>query len=104
MRLCLKYLVHLFKWRVGLGVWEVVFIPIPEEIEYSFFNFLFDVFWNSINDHLFTFQRESHSVPDMDFFCYNFTYFVPFGVIENRVTKINLMYFNGNCDYSICPD
>ena len=39
MSLCLKYLVHLFKWRINLGVWEVA-------------------------------------------------YFVPFGVIENRVTKL----------------
>ena len=30
------------------------------------------------------------------FFCYTFTYFVPFGVIENRVTKFNFKYFNGN--------
>ena len=32
-----------------------------------------------------------------------FNYFVPFGVIENRFTKINFKYFNGNCDYSSCP-
>ena len=25
------------------------------------------------------------------------TYFVPFGVIENRVTEVNSKYFNGNC-------
>ena len=25
------------------------------------------------------------------------TYFVPFGVIENRVTKVIFKYFNGNC-------
>ena len=37
------------------------------------------------------------------FFCYTFTYFVPFGVIKNRVTKISFKYFNGNCDYSSCP-
>ena len=27
--------------------WE--FFPVPGEIVYSFFNFLFDIFWNSIN-------------------------------------------------------
>ena len=51
------------------------------EIVYSF-NFLFDIFWCSIYlihvpqfgredlvyDYLFTCQRESHSVPDIDFF------------------------------------
>ena len=79
-RLCQKYLVHLSKWRNQLGVWEVFFLPGPEEILY-FFNILFDIFWNSTNsacvsklgekglvyDYLFTSQRESHSVPDMDF-------------------------------------
>ena len=28
--------------------------------------------------------------------CYTFTYFVPLGVIEKRVTKVNFKYFNGN--------
>ena len=36
-------------------------------------------------------------------FCYTLTYFIPFAVIEDRVTKINFKYFNGNCDYSSCP-
>ena len=36
-------------------------------------------------------------------FLLTFNYFVPFGVIENRFTKINFKYFNGNCDYSSCP-
>ena len=49
-------------------------------------------------DYLFTSQRESHSLPDRDFFCYTVAYFVPFWVIENRVTSINFKYFNGNCD------
>ena len=55
-----------------------------------------------VSDHIFTSQRESHSVPDMGFLL-TFNYFVPFGVIENRFTKINFKYFNGNCDYSSCP-
>ena len=114
MCLCLKYLVRPSKRRVELGVWEVVFFPVAEEIVSSFFNFLFDIFWNSVNlayasqpgeedlvyDYLFTTQREFHSDPD--FFCYTFTDFAPFGIIENRVIKINFKYFNGNCDYSSC--
>ena len=47
--LCLKYLVHPAKWRVKLGFCEVVFFPVIEEIVYYFFNFLFDIFWKSIN-------------------------------------------------------
>ena len=30
-------------------------------------------------------------------FYYGFTYSVPFGVIKNRVSKVNSKYFNGNC-------
>ena len=36
MPLCLKYLVQSFIWRVELGIWEVVFFFVPEEIVYSF--------------------------------------------------------------------
>ena len=43
-----------------------------------------------VYDYLFTFQFQ------IWIFCYTFTYFVPFGVTENRVTKVNLKYFNGN--------
>ena len=46
--------------------------------------------------------KKSHSVPDIGFLL-TFNYFVPFRVIENRFTKINFKYFNGNCDYSSCP-
>ena len=74
------------------------------------------IFWNSVNlayvlqlgskdsvsDYIFTSQKESHSVPDMGFLP-AFNYFVPFRVIENRFTKINFKYFNGNCDCSSCP-
>ena len=55
-----------------------------------------------VSDYIFISQRESHSVPDMHFLL-TFNYFVPFGVIENRFTKIKFKYFNGNCDYSSCP-
>ena len=82
MCICLKYLVHPSTWKVELGVWEVVFFPVPGEIVNSFFNFLFGIFWKNINlayvsqlaekdliyDCVFTSQRESHSVTDMDFF------------------------------------
>ena len=59
-----------------------MFFPVPEEIVYSFFNLLFGIFWKSINlayvsqlaekdlvyEYVFTSQRESHFVPNMDFF------------------------------------
>ena len=35
-------------------------------------------------------------------FLLTFNYFVPFGVIKLRFTKINFKYFNGYCDYSSC--
>ena len=105
-----KYLI------VELTVSEVVFFPVSEEIVYSFFSFSFLIFWNSINlvyvsqlgnedlvsDYIFTSQRESHSLSDMGFLL-TCNYFVPFGVIKNRFSKINIKYFNGNCDYSSCP-
>ena len=33
----------------------------------------------------------------------HYDYFVPFGIIQNRFTKIKFKYFNGNCDYSSWP-
>ena len=74
------------------------------------------IFWNSIiltyvsqlgnedlvYDYIFTSQKESHSVPDMGFWL-TFNDFVPFGVIENRFTKISFKYFNKKYDYSSCP-
>ena len=83
---------------------------------YILFSISFLIFWNSINlayvsqlgnkdlvsDYIFTSQRESHSVPDMGFLL-TFSCFVPFGVIENRFTKISFKYFNGNCDNFSCP-
>ena len=83
-----------------------------------FFQFTFWYIWNSVNlayvsqfgvedlvyNYRFTPQIESHSVPDIyGLFCFTFSYFIPFGVIENRVTKINCKYSNGNCDLSSCP-
>ena len=83
---------------------------------YILFSISILIFWNSINlaclsqlgnedlvsGYVFTTERESHSVPDMDFLL-TFSYFVPFGVIENRFPKINFKFFNRNCDYSSCP-
>ena len=45
----IKYLVRSSKWKVELDVWEVVFFPVREKIVYSFYNFVVDIFWNSIN-------------------------------------------------------
>ena len=83
---------------------------------YILFSIFFLIFWNSTNlayvsqlgneylvsDYISTSQRESHSPPDMVFLL-TFNYFVPFGVIKLRFTKINFKYFNGYCDYSSCP-
>ena len=65
-----------------LSFWEVWFLFIVlEEIVYSLFNFLFDILWNSIYlnnvpkfgwdlvyNHLFTSQRESHSLSNLEVF------------------------------------
>ena len=40
--------------------------------------------------------KESLTLFQIWIFYYIFTYFVPFGVIKNRVTKVNSNYFNGN--------
>ena len=83
---------------------------------YILFSISFLIFWDSIDlayasqlgnddlvsDYIFTSQKESHSVPNMGIL-QTFNYFVPFGVVENRFTKISFKYFNGNCDYSTCP-
>ena len=56
---------------------------------------MYDSLDNLVYNFLFTFQRESHSVPDMDIFYYTFNYFVPIGVFKDRVNKTNSKYFNG---------
>ena len=38
--------------------------------------------------------KESLPLFQIDFFYYTFTYFVPIGVTEDRVTKINPKYIN----------
>ena len=46
-------------------------------------------------------KRVSHC-SRYEFFLLNFNYFVPFGFIKNRFTKLIFKYFNRNCDYSSC--
>ena len=64
--------------------------PVPEEVVGSFFDILFGLNTYlayvskleeegvAVYNYLFTSQRESHSIPDRDFFCYTIAYFVPF--------------------------
>ena len=47
--------------------------------------------WLTIN---FLPLKESLYVRDMDLFYYTFTYFVPIGIVEDRVHKINSKYLN----------
>ena len=70
-------------WRVQLGVWEVCIFPVPEEVVCSYSISFFIYFGLNTNlayvsklgeegllvyDYLFNSQRESHFVPDRDFF------------------------------------
>ena len=52
---------------------------------------------------IFLLLKESLTLIRDMVFLLTFNYFVPFGVIENRFTKINFKYFNGNGDYSSFP-
>ena len=90
------------------------FFFVPEEIVYSFLNFVFDIFWNSIYlthvsqfgkedlvyDYLITSQRESDSVPDMDFFI------IPSLIMAqlelSRIELPTLSNLMENCNHSIC--
>ena len=93
-----------FKWRVEIGVWEVVFFSYSKGNCIFFFQF---PFWYISEQYKFdlciTAWRNGFGLQlsfylskrislrcRYGFFCYTFTYFVPFGVIENRVTKIAL--------------
>ena len=106
MCLCLKYLVQSSKWRVELSVWKVVFFPVPEEIAYYFLVYFWIVqiwpIYHSLEKRvwytiIFLPVKESLTLFQIWIFCYTFTYFVPFGVIKNRVTKVNSKYFKRNC-------
>ena len=97
---------------------SLIFIIIPEEIVYCLFNFLFDILWNRIylnyapkfeqedlvHNYFFTSQIDSHSVPDINFFCETFTYILPIGVIERRIYKSSTIILMGYFDLAICPD
>ena len=90
------------------------FFLVPQEIIYSFlvylgilqispmYHRLYQRVWFTIIFSLFTSQRESHSVPAMNFFIYTFTYFVPSGFIKNRVTQVNSKNFNGMFSHFSC--
>ena len=99
MHLKITFQYHWKRW--------LYFFFVPVEVVYSF-NFLIDVFWNSIcltfitqfgwkdlaYDYLFNFQRVS-LCSRYGFFYYTFTYFVPIWVIKDRVIKSNSKYLNG---------
>ena len=85
------------------------------QFQRKFFNFLFDILewykfglcitaWKQgFGFWLCFYLSKRVSLCSRHAFLLTFNYFVPFGVIENRFTKINFKYFNGNCDYSSCP-
>ena len=78
MRLWQKYLVCPSKSRAYLSVWEVVFFPVPEEFVCCFFQYSFWYILAYVSrlgedglvvyDYLFSYQRESQSVPDRNIF------------------------------------
>ena len=43
-----------------------------------------------------------HYVPNIDFFCFTLTYFVPIEVIKDKIIKIYSKCFMENCDRTIC--
>ena len=88
-------------------VWEVVFLPVPEVVYFSF-NILFDIFWDYIFDLYikiwrrgfglrlsFYLSKRASLCSRYGVFYYTFTYFVPIRLIEGGVTKINCKCFNG---------
>ena len=98
---------HMESWA---RTWEVVFFLFQRKL-YILFSISFLIyFWivqtwpmyhNLENRIWFTIillpLKEGLTLFQIWLFCYIFTYFVPFRVIENSVTKINFKYFNGNC-------
>ena len=83
---------------------EVVFFLVPEEIEYCFLVFFRTVqtstmYHNLDNRVWFTIiflpLKERFALFQSWIFHYTFTYFVPYGVIENRIAKVKSM--SGNC-------
>ena len=97
---------------------KVCILPIPEEVVCSFFNILFDAFWAKYKFGLcnktwkrgcgclqssFLPLKDSLALFQIGIFLLHYCLFRPIlCYIENRVTKINFRYFNGNCHYSSC--
>ena len=116
MCLCLKYLLRPCKWRVELGICFFLFqrklyilFSIPFLIYFGIVK-IWPMYHNLEKRISFTIiflpLKEGLTLFQIRIFfqvSYTFTYFVPFGVIKNRVIKINFKYFNGNYDYSSCP-
>ena len=110
-----KYLVHSTKWRVLARCLGGCIFSYSRGNFMFFLNIVFDIFWPKYKFGLciktwrrgfsclwlffYTSKRVSLCTR-YGFFCYTIANFVPFGVIENKVTKINFKYFNGNCEYS----
>ena len=83
MSLSLKYIAHSYKWRVGQMSASLHFLPVPEEIIYSFSVYFVIVqtwsIYHSLDKKVWLWNmslpvKESNSVPDMDFFCYTFIF------------------------------
>ena len=79
--------------------------PGPEEFVYSFLVYFGIVqiwpMYHSLDKRVwftifFLPLKESLTLFQIWIFYYTFTYFVTFGVMENRVTKVHSKYFNGN--------
>ena len=102
--------------RAELGVSEVGLFSIPEEIVYSSY-FLLDIFSVTIYltyvpqfgqedlvyDYLFSSQRESHPVADMDFFIIPSPLLSQLELLRIELPKFTPSILIENCDHSICP-
>ena len=95
---CLKYLEQWSKWRAELGVWEVVFFTVPEQIVCYFFVYFGLVqiwkMYHSLDKRvwftiIFLPVKESLTLFQISIYYYAFNYFALFGVIKNKVTKAN---------------
>ena len=88
---------------------KLYFFSVLGEILYSFLVYLgmLQMFYSLDKSVWFTTfflpLKESPTLFQTWFFCYTFTYFLPFGVIENGVTRVNSKIFNGNFDHFVSP-
>ena len=93
MCLYLKYLVHPSRWRVetrclvGYIFFQFPFLYILQKYRFG----LIITDWRRRFDLRLSFilSKRVSLCSRYEFFCYSLTYFVPFGVIDNRVTKLN---------------